>query len=80
MTFAFIYKFATCLLVMFYSFNVIDSNKHIFMTFIYNRTYSESFTFHGQIFSRLKDVTPTIRYTWFITILVIENSVKGFQL
>ena len=43
MAFAFIYKVATCLLVMFYSFNVMDSDVHIVMTFIYNRTYSESF-------------------------------------
>ena len=41
--FAFTYYVATCILVIFYSFNVIDSNKHIFMTFICNRTYSVSF-------------------------------------
>ena len=29
--FAFTYYVATCILVIFYSFNVIDSNKHIFM-------------------------------------------------
>ena len=43
MAFAFIYYVATCILVILYSFNVIGSNKHIFNTFICNRTYSVSF-------------------------------------
>ena len=43
MALAFTYYVATCILVIFYSINVIGSNKHIFMTFICNRTYSVIF-------------------------------------
>ena len=40
MAFAFTYYVETCILVIFYSFNVIGSNKYIFTTFICKRTYS----------------------------------------
>ena len=43
MAFAFTYYVATCIFVIFYSFNVIGSNRHIFMTFICSRTYSVRF-------------------------------------
>ena len=31
-----------------------------------------SSTIYGQIFSLLKDVTPSIRYIWLVKMLVIE--------
>ena len=55
-------------LVTFYAHNVIDSNKHIFMTLCSQEpTLKVSMkptpsTFHSQIFSRLKHVTLRIRY------------------
>ena len=43
MVIAFKYKVATCIFVTFCTFNVIDSNKHIFMTYVRTRSYSKSF-------------------------------------
>ena len=66
MAFAFTYYVATCILVIFYSFNVFGSNKHIFMTFNCNTTYSVSFNkayaphYSCPNFLPLKRLTPII--------------------
>ena len=56
------------ILVLFYAFNVIDS-KNMYLRLICTPEYTlkvsmkpTSSTFHGQIFPRLKDVQPIIRY------------------
>ena len=55
----------------FYAFNVIDSNKHIFMTYLFNRTYSVC---------KREYVEPNALKEWTVSIFkIVDQRIKFYS-